>query len=221
MLSILRAFAWMRWRVLVNSLERTGARDTLERFSLAIEQARPDHGAGPASSRRRWLLAALGGYAGYEAGHGRSPAASRSDIPVPAARGDRACHRRTDRHAARRAHRMPVRLLLLPIPRPTLYVAQAAGAVSDPWILLTLPIVAALPWASRRWRARSLAAVQRCSAASCSCWSFIGLSSLTTSLVYFVVRDRRRGELVGLFCSSSSCRSSACCRASWMRSIVA
>ena len=41
MLRILRAFAWMRWRVLLNSLERTGARDTLERFSLAIEQLGP------------------------------------------------------------------------------------------------------------------------------------------------------------------------------------
>ena len=41
MVRILRAFAWMRWRVLVNSLERTGARDTLERFSLALEQIGP------------------------------------------------------------------------------------------------------------------------------------------------------------------------------------
>ena len=41
MLRILRAFAWLRWRVLVNSLERTGARDTVERFSLAIEQLGP------------------------------------------------------------------------------------------------------------------------------------------------------------------------------------
>ena len=41
MLRTLRAFAWMRWRVLVNSLERTGARDRLERFSLAVDQLGP------------------------------------------------------------------------------------------------------------------------------------------------------------------------------------
>ena len=35
MLRILRAFAWMRWRVLINSLERNSSRDTLERLSLA------------------------------------------------------------------------------------------------------------------------------------------------------------------------------------------
>ena len=38
---IFRAFLWMRWRVLVNSLERTGARDTLERFSVAIGKLGP------------------------------------------------------------------------------------------------------------------------------------------------------------------------------------
>ena len=30
----------------------------------------------------------------------------------------------------------PVRLLLLPIPRATLYVAQASGALADPWTLV-------------------------------------------------------------------------------------
>ena len=38
MLRILRAFAWMRWRALMNALERTSARDTLERFSLAVDK---------------------------------------------------------------------------------------------------------------------------------------------------------------------------------------
>src|SRR3982751_225519 len=38
---IFRAFLWLRWRVLINSLERTGARDTIERFSLATEKLGP------------------------------------------------------------------------------------------------------------------------------------------------------------------------------------
>ena len=41
MLGIFRAFVWMRVRVLVNSLERTGSRDTLERFSVAVEKLGP------------------------------------------------------------------------------------------------------------------------------------------------------------------------------------
>ena len=38
---IFRAFLWMRWRVLVNSLERTGSRDTMERFSVAVGKLGP------------------------------------------------------------------------------------------------------------------------------------------------------------------------------------
>ena len=38
MLPTLRAFAWLRWRMFVNSLEQTGSRDMLERFSLAIDK---------------------------------------------------------------------------------------------------------------------------------------------------------------------------------------
>ena len=41
MTRIFRAFLWLRWRVFVNSLERTSARDTLERFSLATEKLGP------------------------------------------------------------------------------------------------------------------------------------------------------------------------------------
>src|SRR3954464_7973110 len=41
MTRIFRAFLWLRFRVLVNSLERTGARDTLERFSVATEKLGP------------------------------------------------------------------------------------------------------------------------------------------------------------------------------------
>ena len=41
MIRTLRAFAWLRWRMLMNSLEKTGTRDTLERFSLAVEKLGP------------------------------------------------------------------------------------------------------------------------------------------------------------------------------------
>ena len=41
MLRIFRAFVWLRWRVLINSLERTGSRDTLERFSIATGKLGP------------------------------------------------------------------------------------------------------------------------------------------------------------------------------------
>ena len=62
---IFRAFLWMRWRVLVNSLERTGSRDTLERFSVAAGKLGPDRGDGPAHPVGRRVLFVLGITAGF------------------------------------------------------------------------------------------------------------------------------------------------------------
>ena len=36
MTRVFRAFLWMRWRIFVNSLERTGARDTLEELFIDL-----------------------------------------------------------------------------------------------------------------------------------------------------------------------------------------
>ena len=41
MFRILRAFAWLRWRMLLNSLERQRRRDALERFSHRRRAAGP------------------------------------------------------------------------------------------------------------------------------------------------------------------------------------
>jgi hypothetical protein len=41
MLRTFGAFVWLRWRVFINALERTTARDTLERFSVATEKLGP------------------------------------------------------------------------------------------------------------------------------------------------------------------------------------
>src|SRR5439155_11385610 len=38
-----------------------------------------------------------------------------------------------------------VRLLLLPIPRLHLYLAQMTGALADPWILLVIPVMVGIP----------------------------------------------------------------------------
>src|SRR5688572_8821013 len=68
---ILRAFAWLRWRVLINSLERRGSRDVIERFSVAFEQLAPVMVAImmlPSAAG----LAALGGYVGWTLGQGEA-----------------------------------------------------------------------------------------------------------------------------------------------------
>ena len=71
MLRILRAFAWLRWRILLNSLERTGSRDTVERFSVAIEQLGPIIAA-LVMAPSALALATAGAYSGWALAHGHT-----------------------------------------------------------------------------------------------------------------------------------------------------
>ena len=159
MFRTLRAFAWMRWRVLVNSLERTGARDRLERLSLAVEQIgplialRPARPVGDRPRRRSAATPATG-----------SPAAT----PVMTFEALRILLLAACGFAVVGPLLMPsmeptaiVRLLLLPIPaRHAVRGAGRAAALSEPWVLIALPVVLSIPVGTRRrrrcgWRPRS------------------------------------------------------------------
>ena len=91
----------------------------------------------------------------------------------------------------------PVRLLLLPIPRATLYLAQAAGALAEPWTLVLLPIAICLPLGLAVGGALAAAAMALIAGLTFVV-VLLGLSTLTSSIVQIVVRDRRRGELIAL-----------------------
>ncbi len=194
MFRTLRAFAWMRWRVLVNSLERMGGRDRLERLSLAVEQILPLIAYAllvPSAIG----LAGLGGYAGYWLAGG-SPVMTFEALRILLLA---ACG-----FAVVGPLLMPsmeptaiVRLLLLPIPRGTLYAAQAAGALGEPWVLIALPVVLSIPVglaAAGAWMGAAISFVAGVLLILC----LIGLSALSTLLLHLVVRDRRRGELLAL-----------------------
>jgi hypothetical protein len=191
---ILRAFAWMRWRVLLNSFERTGARDVVERFSLAMDQMAPII-ALLLLVPSALMLAALGGAAGYSLGDGGAPLLFEivrylllgaslfsliGPLMLPA----------SGRPSA-------VRLLLLPIPRATLYVAQAASALTEPWILLAVPPLLALP-VGLLVAGLPGAALVALLAGTLLIVVLLGLSAVATTLLQLVFRDRRRGELAAL-----------------------
>jgi len=192
---ILRAFAWMRWRILLNSLERTGARDTLERLSLAVDQLGPII-AGLLLVPSLIGMSVLSGYAGYALATTQSGAVTFQVLryltiaatalsiigPIALPGMDRT---------------NPVRLLLLPIPRPTLYLAQTAGALAEPWTLVLIPIAIFLPIGLAAG-GNILGAAIGCVASLTFIIVLLGLSTLTSSLVQIVLRDRRRGELITL-----------------------
>lgn len=194
MIRILRAFAWLRWRMLVNSLEKTGSRDALERFSLAIEKLGPILAAillVPSAL----FLAGLAVAAGYSLATDARPILFTFArylllvVPLLAVVGPLFLP------AADRTN--PVRLLLLPIPRSTLYVAQTSAAMGDPWNLLLVPLAAGIPVGLAAGGA-ALPALVSLAAAALLLVVVLGLSALSTSVLHLVVRDRRRGELAAL-----------------------
>jgi hypothetical protein len=194
MVRTLRAFAWLRWRVLINSLERRGSRDVMERFSAAFEQLAPALTALlmlPSAA----ALAAAAGFAGWTLGRGEAGvvfgvvrfvllAACGLTVVGPILLPG------SERTNA-------VRLLLLPIPRHVLYLAQSISALTDPWVLLAATIVLALPV--------GVAAAGHLPGAAAALAAgllliviLIGITQLVTSTVALIVRDRRRAELMTL-----------------------
>jgi hypothetical protein len=195
MFRTLRAFAWLRWRVLMNSLERRGTRDVVERFSVGFEQIAPlltllvmiPSCVG---------LSGLGAYAGWTLARG--DADSRvfeivrylllaamalcivGPLMMPAA----------ERTSA-------VRLLLLPIRRSLLYAAQCMSTSADPWILFALALLLGLPLGMVAGGAPG-AAVITAIAGMLLMATLIGLTLVVTLVIHLMVRDRRRGELLAL-----------------------
>ena len=184
----------MRWRVFVNSLERTGARDTIERFSLATEKL------GPIMALILLIPSAILLFAlGLAAGFGL--ATGGWSVLMGIVRGILfavlGITLLSPLVLPMRDSSTIVRLLLLPIPRKVLYIAQAAGALGDPWVLLALPLLAGVPIGlaiGLHFLGAAIAVV----AGVGFLLVVIGLTTLASSLLQLLLRDRRRGDLVML-----------------------
>jgi hypothetical protein len=192
---IFRAFVWMRFRVLINSLERTGARDTLERFSVATEKLGPIIALVlliPSSL----VLFVLGITTGFALAQSSSLITLMlvryflllvlfltllGPIILPA-----------------RDTGSLVRYLLLPIRRFDLYLAQMSGALADPWILLVIPVVLLGIPIGLAVGLKFLAALITLVAAIAFVLFLTGITSLASSIIHLLLRDRRRGDVVML-----------------------
>jgi hypothetical protein len=192
--TVLRAFVWLRFRMFVNSLEQTGSRDMLERFSLAAEKLGPIIAAVlliPSGV----ALAGLGAASGYAIANGEASVLARTPrfllmvVPLLCVAGPLLMP------AGSRSN--PVRMLLLPISRRTLYVAQSAASLGDVWILLLLPLVGSIPVGLAAGGAPG-AGLFVLAASVVLVVTVVAISSTTTSLLHLAVRDRRRGELLAL-----------------------
>jgi hypothetical protein len=192
---IFRAFLWLRFRVLVNSLERTGARDTLERFSVATEKLGPIIALVLLipSSLALFVLGITTGFA---------LAQSDSLITITIVRyfllialmmtliGPIVLPSRDSGRT--------IRYLLLPIPRAHLYIAQMAGTLADPWVLLVIPVVVLGIPIGLAVGLKFVAAVIALLAGTAFLVFQTGLTSLISAIIDLLLRDRRRGDLVAL-----------------------
>jgi hypothetical protein len=191
---ILRAFVWLRWRVLVNAFERTGSRDMLERFSVAIDNLGPIMALVllVPSSIGLGIVGGIGGF-GLATGSWLVPFqivrffllaacgfAVFGPIVLPA-----------------RDTANPVRLLLLPIPRRILFIAQLTATLADPWIFLVIPPMIGVP-IGLAIGGRPVAAAAALVAGALLLALLAALTSLTGSAVNLLLRDRRRADIVML-----------------------
>ncbi len=197
MLRLIRAFAWLRWRLLMNSLERTGSRDRLERLSRAAEQI------GPIVMGLLLVPGAIG-FAGLGLLAGRAVARDGSFLsPLPiAARFIFIVMFATAAvgpllfPVARRSRNL-VRLLLLPIPRGLLFLAESASCAADPWMAIIAPPLVTFPL-GLLWGGRVFPAVAAAAGGAVFFALLVGLAYLASSLFQLVMRDRRRGELLAI-----------------------
>src|SRR4029453_4449687 len=126
------------WGGLVDPLEATGSRDTIERFSIAAGKLGPIVAMIlliPTSV----ILFILGITAGF------GTATGSMTIPLEVLRYliflAIALTLLGPVMLPTRDGGSVTRLLLLPIPKPALYMAQVAGALADPWIALLVPAI--------------------------------------------------------------------------------
>jgi len=192
MFRIFRAFAWMRWRIFLNSLERTSARDTIERFSLATEKLGPIMALlllVPSAV----LLLVLGLAAGFGLATGGWSVLMAIVRGILFAVLGITCL--SPLVLPMRDSATIVRLLLLPIPRRVLYLAQAVGALGDPWVALTVPLLAGVALGLAIGLHFVGALIALVAGAGFICF-VVGLTTLASALLQLLLRDRRRGDLV-------------------------
>ena len=197
MIRHLAAFAWLRWRLLVNGITGAGRRDQTERLSRLAAFGVPLL-VGTLSLAVAVLLGWLGFIAGAALGAGSSDptpillvirAALFTALVVllfaplaAATQGGMTSHSR---------------LLLLPISRGALHLVDVVAGASAPWLAPVIPglvLLAAGLSAAGSGRAALVALV----AAAALVGALASLATLVSSLVNRLMRKRRRAELFTL-----------------------
>jgi hypothetical protein len=192
MIRQLRAFAWLRWRLLLNGVRGARRRDTLEQISRVLALVAPV----------AIVVLSLGsvialGIGGYLAGHMLARRADVSDIVLLVVRAALVGQlivvvfmplgigsQSTARYA---------RLLLLPIHRRVLHLVEVLSGIADPWIFVMAPGLLMLVVGLAVGGALSAVPVMLLAGAGLLA-VLLSLSAVVSFLTSWVMRDRRRAE---------------------------
>lgn len=196
MIRQLRAFAWLRWRLLLNGVRGSKRRDTLEQISRVLALAAP----------AAIVVFSLGSVAalsvgGFLVGRALASGAPIADPALLFVRGGLALQlllvvfmplglgvQSTAKYA---------RFLLLPIPRRLLHLVEVLSGIADPWIFVVLPGLVLLSGGVLLGGAPAASAVALIAGAGFA-GVLLALSALVSFVSAWLMRDRRRAELMTL-----------------------
>lgn len=194
MIRLLRAFVWLRWRLLSNSLRGGTRRDTMEQISRALALIVP-----LALAAMSVGLVVVTGVVAFMGGRAAATGLMDPAMMALILRGAVAVmagivilfaiivpsQTTLTRYS---------RLLLLPIPRRMLHAVEVSAGLVDPWVLWIIPGVLAIAvgLAAGGWLGPALLAGV---AAVVFILTVAVLSTLASLLVTLLVRNRRRAEL--------------------------
>lgn len=192
MIRQLRAFAWLRWRLLLNGVRGSRRRDTLEQISRVLALVAPI--AIVALSLGSIIALSIGG---YMVGGMLARGAEASDLAVMIVRGALAAQllivvfmpmglgtQSTSRFA---------RLLLLPIHHRVLHFVEVLAGIADPWIFVIAPGLLMLVLGLALGGAFSAVPVMLLAGLGLLA-VLLSLSAVVSFLMAWVMRDRRRAE---------------------------
>ncbi len=196
MIRFLRAFAWLRWRLLLNGVRGSRRRDTLEQISRLLALIVP--ALIVVMSLGSVLMVSAAGYLGGYALASGQFAAPREIVLV--ARGlllvvTALVVFMPVGGAAQTTSTKYSRLLLLPIPARGLHLVEVLAGLADPWILFVLPglVLFGAGLAVGGWFG---AAALTLAAGAAMAALLASLGALVSFLVSWLFRDRRRAELL-------------------------
>ena len=197
MIRSLRAFMWLRWRLLVNAIRGSERRDTLERVSRTLAVMAPILVL--VMSTGSLVAAGILGFVG-----GRAAASGLID-PATVIFIVRVVLGVLLVLIVFMTILAPVqtmmssynRLLLLPIPRASLHLVEVMANLTDPWITVIVPglITFAIGLAVG---GRASMALVAAAAGLAIVFVLISIAALVSFLLGWLLRSRRRGELFTL-----------------------